>query len=721
MPSAGIDLTKIDPKSVKIVSTPDQDNGGAIDLTSIDPAKIKMVSMPPPVAAKPEGIEGAAGDAVRGVYAAMGGDGGETIGARVPIIGSLGKNLGERFRAGVDYAVKGGEVPYSVLLQGIRDQEASDQARFASDHPVVNAMRSGAAGLAIGGMPFPGAGMPGLGGAAVRIGGAVTGAGTDTLLRTEDPESVRQAATLGGGIQTAFESLPYVGKVVAPIGRTVANAAGPAGEWLSTKAANIVGGAEEGNFGKYLANRERINQVGAMDQDAVREAVDAGVAGVNADHTELTGKAKELEDTVNAAYQRKQAELVGKTTPLAKAKEMTASLQAQKGYLGALSEQADDALARSGTQFNKQDLLTAIDKIGKGEGVAIGDEAHAALGKLQATRDRIAEQLPDEIPAVHMRSVLQQLRKDVNFDQGSGEFNDTLNGMRKEFSGQISSALKKQVPEYADYMSRMSDLADNLGTMNRYFGDESKALGSLEALRKGGARGQLIQDALQNHAQVNADQSLLSHLDQVNESHALLDRIKGGEDLRSHFFPDEMHQLAEHQANAQMSGELADSVNRLTPARTGSVIRNQGGKIPHNLDRDQLQALSHATGENYPQMIEDKNVFDSFSKASPGGARRAAVGSVVGGAIGHMVGAPIQGAAAGASIGGALDRYGPAVTKGAVDFNASLAEFLANRGVDVQAFAKAVTNSPVSTVIPNVLVTDPQQSKRNAINRRIGK
>ncbi len=61
------------------------------------------------------------------------------------------------------------------------------------------------------------------------------------------------------------------------------------------------------------------------------------------------------------------------------------------------------------------------------------------------------------------------------------------------------------------------------------------------------------------------------------------------------------------------------------------------------------------------------------------------------------------------------------MTKGAVDFNAELADFLARRGVNVQDFAKAITNSPVATGISNVMVTDPQQNKRDAINRRIGK
>ena len=707
------------------------------DAAAFDPDKYlaEKTAIPPPVAAKPEGITGAMGDAYKGLLSVVSG-GGDSIGSRVPIIGPLGKNLGERFRAGVDWAANMGEKPYGGLLQHIRDQEEADQARFAAEHPGANVMRNILGGAGAVAIPVPGAGIPGAAGIAARIGGAATGAGTDALLRTEDAAAVKQSATLGGLIQGGFEALPLVGKVAAPIGRTIADKAGPAGEWLATKAANIVGGVDEGNFGKYLANRERINQAGALDPEHVKDMVDSGVAGVVGDKVALTGEAAKLEEGINAAYAKKQAELVGQTTPLAKAKEMSASLESQKTYLGSLSEQADDALVRSGASFKKAALVAAIEKIGGGEGVAIGDEAHAALSKLQNTKDRIIAQLPDDIPAVQMRSVLQQLRKDVSFDQGAGEFNDTLNGMRKEFTAQISGALKKQVPEYADYMSRMADLSENLGTMNRYFGDESKALGSLEVLRKGGARAQIIEDALKNHATVNADQAMLHHLDQVNQSHELLGRIKGGEDLRGHFFPKEWNALQEAQANAQMGADVASPIERLGQNRTQSVIRNQGGKVANIEDARALEALSQSTGENFPQMIEDKNVFDSFGKASPGGARRTAAGGFIGGALGHMVGQPIQGAAMGSAVGGALDRYGPAMTKVAVDVNAELAAWLAARGVNVQQFAEAVRSSPMATVAPVIEMNasrpswtdlmqkaekqDPEQQKRDAIKRRIG-
>ena len=684
---------------------------------AFDPAKY-LAEKSAPAAASPS-IGARAADAVGAagaeLYSVLGG-GGEPIGGHIPLIGSAGKQLGQRFRAGIGYLADQGEKPYADELDDVRAQDDAEAARFAAEHPLADYARKLVGGAGAMAIPVPGAGLGAVPAAAARLGGAVTGAYTDRLLASEDPEQARQAATLAGGVQAGLELVPVVGRGLVAGGRAVADATSPMAKWVGAKAANVIGGVEDSNFLKYIANRDRINAAGAADQDAVKDAVDQGVAGVLSDRDALAGQAGAAEDALNAAYAQKQADLAGKVTPLAKAKEMSASLEAQKGYLGSLSEQADDALVRSGATFQKSDLLDAIDKIGTGQGAAIGDEAHTALTRLQATRDRIQEQLPDQIPAAQMRDVLQQLRKDVNFDMGSGDFNDTLNGMRKEFSGQISDALKKQVPEYADYMSRMSDLADNLGTMNRYFGTETKALGSLEALRKGGARAQLIEDALQNHAQVNADQSLLQHLDDLRQNQALLDRIKGGEDLRQELFPDDFKALQEAQANAQMGQDVAAPIERLGQNRTQAVIRNQGGKIPNVEDRRALEALSEATGENYPQMIEDKNVFDSFGKASPGGARRAAAGGAVGAAVAHTLGLPVYyGAAAGSALGGTLDRYGPAVTKGTIDAGAGLLDFLASRGADIGSAVDALPSGNIGLIVPPSII-----DQRNAIQRRIG-
>ena len=578
-----------------------------------------------------------------------------------------------------------------------------------------------------------------------------------------------QGGILGAGGAENYTDIPAEvarGAITGGVTGGVLKGAGDLAGYVKREAgpvlARVVGGVEPKNYNAYLANPERINAIGALGDSAVKDSIDSGVGQVQAYKGALTDRVGQIEDTLNRSYDLKRMELAGTVTPLDKAKEMAASLGAQKTYLHSLSEQADDALSRSGVSFKKKDLLRAIDKIGKKEGVAIGDEAHSALSKLQTTRDRIAEQLPDEIPATQIRDVLQQLRKDVSYDMGAGEFNDTLNGMRKDFSKNISNALKKQVPDYAKYMKRMSDLAENLGTMNRYFGDESKALGSLEVLRKGGAKSQIIEDALKNHATVNADQTLLQHLDDVRSNHALLGRMKAGEDLRPSLFPKEWNALQEAQANLDMTNHVYDGsqinvhplnsnqisstslsttvnpssvlsnsanpverevpamggISRLSPERTQAIIKNMGGTNANIMDQRELENLSNITGKNYLQDIADKNVFDSFKKSDTNGARKSVLGAAIGGGIGGAIaGTPgaYIGSSLGAAAGGVLDKYGPAIVKGTIDSTIGLKKLAESSG-GWKAFgpyatqlAEAASKGNAQLAITNqmLLKTDP--------------
>ncbi len=175
-----------------------------------DPKRFLAETAPP----NPKQSPGLVEKGVGGLMALVGG-GGESIGARVPIVGPLGRDLGEGFRAAVDYAREGGKRPYTDVFKGIHATNDADQARFAEEHPGANATRSVAGAIGALSIPIPGAQMTGVPGAAVRIGGAITGAGTDTLLRTGDPDKVRQAGTVGGLIQSGIEAIPLLGKVAA--------------------------------------------------------------------------------------------------------------------------------------------------------------------------------------------------------------------------------------------------------------------------------------------------------------------------------------------------------------------------------------------------------------------------------------------------------------------------------------------------------------------------
>jgi len=346
------------------------------------------------------------------------------------------------------------------------------------------------------------------------------------------------------------------------------------------------------------------------------------------------------------------------TVPQSAVGNIQGALENQKKILGQLSTKADEALVKSGVTFQKQDLLNLIDQIGKSMGpYAIGDARVSALNKLYATRQRIADAMPDIIRADELRDVLKQLRSDIDFDLSAGEFNSDLNMMRKEFSARISNAMKQQVPEYSKYMAGMSRLADSLDKMSDLFGSQKnpmKGIGTLQNIRKGkSAQSEYLQKILLENAALTKNEDIPKLIQQFNEDAALLERMNRGEDLSNVLYPGDVQAISDAERAIGEAQQRYEPVKRLTPYtdKTQSVIRRQGTPTASIEDARALEAAGELAGVNIPEIIRQRNVFDAFEKDATTGAR----GAVMGGAVGSSFG-PI-GAAVGALTGGALDRY----------------------------------------------------------------
>lgn len=705
-------LSELNPSDITVVSAPDGQT--PMKLSQMKPDDYQVITSAPPPGQSSTGdalLRGAAQGSTLGFADEM-------TGAAGGLYDYIQGKLGNR-----------GDISLSDAYHTRRDSARKADAKAEAEHPYATL-----AGQALGGIGT--AVVPGL--SALNVGkgaglveaaakgaalGGIVGAGNAKEI-TDVPSGVLSGAATGAAIGGGLNRL----------GRGVSAAASKAGPLL----AKVLGGVDSETLAKYAANADRINQAGALPEEAVKDAIDSGVGRAVGDKEALAERAAALEELMNHAYEQKQAQLAGSATPLAKAKEISASLAGEKDVLHEMSQRADQALEKSGVTFQKKDLLKAIDDVGFGAGDAIGDETTEALSKLQTTRDRLQTQLPDEIPATRLRKALQQIRKDINFDQKSGEFNDELSKMRKVFTGQISNALKTSVPEYAEIMDSMADRSNNLSRMNRHFGDPDKALSSLEALRKGTVRSQLVEDALQNHAVITDDSALAQNLAELKNSQSILGRIQNGEDLRREFFPKQWGMLQEAKNDAQMAADVAAPVERLGQNRTQAIIRNQGGKIANIEDRRALEALSKMDGgQNYPQMIEDKNVFDAFKKGQEKSGRLTMMGGALGTAAGSLIGHPVQGGIIGAQIGGALNVYGPAIVKGTVDSAQALRKVLNNSeavqrlGPYAQTLLDAASKGNTALaainqkllasdpVYRNLFPRDPNDSKRDAIQRRL--
>ena len=477
--------------------------------------------------------------------------------------------------------------------------------------------------------------------------------------KTKDDKyvGVSEAGIASGLTEAAIDPLTYTGPA-AKLGGMGLRGAKKLGGQVVTKTGRIVTGVREPIAREYLKRYLELKR-GVPTVEELRGSIDAAARDVTEDVAAATNRHQSAENALGEKYSARRKELEGKTTTLSEARSIMEDLNHEKAVLGALSEQADDALVRSGVEFSRDHLIELIDQVGSdiGEDI-IGDQAKAAVAKLTDTRERLAG-LPEMIPAQRLRNILKQIRKDIDFDLNAGEFNTDLNAARKKFSRGVSKALKDTNRQYSAYMDRMSSLADSLGNMSQNFGTEQAGITSMEAVRRGKSpASQVIDDRIREYAKATGRTDLIQKLDEFASNRALAQRMKEG-DLRSELFPSDWKNLKEFEADKAMADSMQKGVKRVTPERSQSIISSQSRQNPSLLDREHLQRLGHTSGDDFVRQIENRNIADSFNKDGTRGSRMAVVGGTAGTAIATGVGAnPFIGGAIGTATGAAIDRYG---------------------------------------------------------------
>jgi hypothetical protein len=562
---------------------------------------------------------------------------------------------------------------YESYLRGIRKKDAEAQ----EDHPVgfgIGQVGGALATTALVPALNPAAAATAAGRVGVAAGtGAVAAAGASEANPFKgEEEALRFAADtgLGAGIgavaQYGFDkAAPAISKGLGKAVDATKTAAGK----VAPKVARVLTNVEEADLAKYMANPERINK--APSTEAIKDTIDDLVGRIAGDRDAAATALEKARGGLDDAYKFRLADLRNKSVPSQYADELVGALENEKQTLGSLGEQAYDALARTEGTVSKQHLLDFIDQVGGSVGVGknkviVGDKANEAVQKLWKMRERLSA-LDDEIPYTDLKDILKQIDPDINWRYGAGEFNSVEDRLKKEFRGGLSKVLKDKSPEYAGYMERMSELADNLGEMSKYFGSREKALAALETIAtQRGPRATALEESLKRFARNTGNSDLYAKIDEFKGAKALLSDAKL-RDLRELVAPDEFRAVAEKEAALQAAQAKLDPVARLRDTRTQGVIRNQGFKNASIEDRRALEALSEQTGIPVLQLIEDRNVLDAFSKDATNGARRTMLGTVLGGAAGLATGNPIVGPAVGAAAGAAVDKYGPAMTKKVAD------------------------------------------------------
>lgn len=471
------------------------------------------------------------------------------------------------------------------------------------------------------------------------------------------------AGILGGVTEAVADPLNYV--PTNAILRGAVKGAAATGRAIAPKIGKVVARVPEETTKAYMAAPRRIDQTAAMySPEDIKNIMDETVAEAQRNVTESTAEVEKRRGELKQKLLQKRQDLQRQTIPSDVVNEIQGSLENQKEVLGQLSQQADDALVKSGVQFTKQGLLQLINHIGASAGkYAIGDARTSALKKLQTTRERISDSLPDLIPADDLRDILQQIRADIDFDLNAGEFNTDLNKMRKAFSTRISQNLKEQVPEYANYMAQMSQLADSLEQMSKLFGSAKapgKAYGTLQNVRKG-ARPDIV-EAIRRNAELTKNQMLMGTLGQYQKDAALLNRFQRGEDLGEQLFPQDVTNIRDVEATQKKAQDIYDPMSRIRPGsdKAQNVIRRYGYPTASIEDRKAVEAIGKSAGVDLPQIISDRAVYDQFNKDATAGSRNAVIGAAL------AKDAGIVGAGAGALLGGIADRYGGRMMRGGI-------------------------------------------------------
>lgn len=483
-----------------------------------------------------------------------------------------------------------------------------------------------------------------------------------------DPSDAAETLMAGGLIGTAFggggvlaKDLLNLGKAGVTKGASLITQQKESAETLAARIGKVFSGVDEEAIKHYVANPERVNAAPTV--EALKNDIDTVVSGIGDKVTFAKEAAANAKQELDDAYRASTFDLSRTRAPEKLADDLMLALDNEKSVLATLSEQADDALVRSGATFQKQDLVKFINDLGGSvgagkKGALIGDEVTAAVEKLKVMRDRIEQGLDETIDASTLRDVLRQVRSDINYNQAAGEFNDTANKLKTTFTRNVSNVLKDASPEYAQYMKRMSGLADTLQGMSKSFGTKEKAVSSLNGLMT--ARGKIKDDLLTKFSELTG-KNWQAELEQFKGAKDLLELSKR-QDVRELLLPELSAKYKASQEAVDKALAEYEPLRRLTSDSTQNAIRQQAFKNPSIENRKAFEHLSEITGRDFLSLMKDRAVLDAFMKESTNGSRKAVMFGALGGAIGGWPGSAVGGA-----VGGAMDMYGGRILKQMID------------------------------------------------------
>lgn len=432
---------------------------------------------------------------------------------------------------------------------------------------------------------------------------------------------------------------------------------------------------------EYLANSDRINAAPSVEE--TKDLIDQHVAGFQQTIDDAKTAADVAGQQKDEAYKFALQDLRKETAPEDLSNQIFTDSAALKANIGDLSQQVDQKLADSGKEFYIGDLADEVGKlkdelrVSPDSGAPVGKESAAAFDELSKFQDSL-QGLPKMLPAEEFRTLVRQVNENAGWGYAPGEFNSKADKIYKKIGNILNDSMKKVVPEVEPYLNEMKAKIEALKPINEHFSDPIRSQQNLTNLLNSTAKSKILRQSLEDFQNATGG-NYISQLDKLKNAKDLLAR-SAVQDVSPELVPglSERHQMAT-KAYEDAKSQYGDTIRRLGPNRTQSVVSRQGFKSASIEDKRALENLGSMTGEDFTQKIQDRHILDSFTKSSTNGSRKSTPGALLGGSLGGLLGGP-AGYAVGTAIGGAagmgLDVYSGKLLKTFLDHRPDISGLL---------------------------------------------
>lgn len=520
--------------------------------------------------------------------------------------------------------------------------------------------------------------------AAANIAGKIGGSATEGAIVTApqviteaalgDPMAAGETLLAGVSIGALFGAGTGLGKEFLGLGKKVSDETARAlGEQditlkkIARRIAKSVTNVDEDDILYYIKNRDKVNAAPGIEQ--LKNQIDDAYKSFSDDAFIKTEALKNTEEKLNTAYKSIQRDMSQARAPQALADDIVLALENEKAVLGKMSDEAEQILADSAAFLPKKKVIQMINRVKRSVvPFEVGEKAKAAAKKLDTLANDISEQFPANIDGNELRTILRQVRDDIDYNQLAGQFNDRSNRALKNFTEIVSEELKDQSKEYAKQMKLMYDRSKALERMSKGFKDRETAANVLTRMQKPGS--DVKRELLKEFSDITGE-DFYNRFDELVKVQDQLEAIKRGTDLRPQLLPNLFKEKQELEIAARNANELLTSLKKINPNSSQQAIRNMNRKDANIQTRRAFERLEELTGTPFLELIRDRNILDNFSKQSTQGSRKVNLFATLmgGGAatLGADLGAAGALAAGGAIAGATLDSYGGKILQNILD------------------------------------------------------